>query len=301
MQSNNSNIVVQGEMKLSPKELLFKYLVYLPLFILCLAISITFAYLYIRYTVPLYNSSISILIKNERNRTTSNDISLENLMANRSTSLGNEIVVLKSASTMKRVVESLGLDLQYFSEGKVKRSEVYLYSPVIASVMHLKDTNSQVNITITQKNGVVLATWEGKHKTIRTGSILNTSKGDLKLTVDPASMVKDYKYFIHWRSPWSIASELAGGMDVKQSSKDASVLQINITTEVPDKGKDVLNQLIKEYERVNIEDKNRMVFNSLQFIDERLGLLTGELDKAEDEMQITWSTSSHKAPPAFPK
>jgi hypothetical protein len=46
MSENHS--LIQGAGKLSAKEMFFKYLVYLPLFIISLAVTITIAYLYIR-------------------------------------------------------------------------------------------------------------------------------------------------------------------------------------------------------------------------------------------------------------
>ena len=52
--------------KLSPKEIIFKYIIYLPLFILTLGISITVAYIYLRYQIPYYSSSISLIIKDDK-------------------------------------------------------------------------------------------------------------------------------------------------------------------------------------------------------------------------------------------
>jgi capsular exopolysaccharide synthesis family protein len=286
MSNQGSGSLQDGTVKLSPKEIFFKYMVYLPWFIVALAFTITVAYLYIRYTVPLYNSAISIIIKNsDRRSSVPSEISLDNLMAGRSSNLSNEMVILKSATLMNRVVKSRGLDLVYYNQGKVKKSEMYTYSPVQAKVLNVKDSTKEVNITFTKLKNQLSASWEGKNQIVNSGSVLSTSKGDLELEIDGSSVVNDYKYFIHWRTTWSVAGELVGGLNVKQQSKDAAVIQINITSEIPDKGKDVLNQLVREYDQLNIEDKNRIVSNSIQFIEDRIAILNGEMDKVEDQLQ----------------
>jgi tyrosine-protein kinase Etk/Wzc len=283
---NPTNIVTpDGGNKMSAKEMFFKYLVYLPWFILSLAFAVTMAYMKIRYSVPLYNSSVSILIRNEKKSSAPNEISLDRLMLSNSVNLSNEIMVLKSASTMKRVVNTLGLELEYYNEGKIKKSELYTYSPIKASVINLKDSGSQINIVLTKQNGSIIAKWEGKTAKVNTGSVINCSKGSLKLDIDPSEFANDYKYFVYWKTDWDVASQLAGGLDVKQTSKDAGILQLNLITQIPDKGKDVLNQLVKEYDKLNIEEKNQIALSSIEFIDERLEILAGELGKVEDNLQ----------------
>jgi len=285
-QSSGTLMQENGGVKLSPKEIFFKYMVYLPWFIVSLAFTITIAYLYIRYTVPLYNASSSILIKNnDRRSNVPAEISLDNLMAGRSSNLQNEMVILKSATLMCRVVKTLDLDLLYYNQGKVKRSEMYLYSPIQAKALNYRDSLKEVTVTLAKVKNSIVANWEGKKQVVTNGSVISTTKGDLQLVIDYPSVVDEYKYFISWRNVWSVASQLAGALTVKQMSKDAGVVLINITCEIPDKGKDVLNQLAKEYDQLNIEDKNRIVQNSIKFIDDRLAILTGEMDKVEDELQ----------------
>jgi len=51
---------------LSAKDLFFKYLRFLPLFIISIALSLLVAYIYLRYTTPIYSSTGSLIIKNEQ-------------------------------------------------------------------------------------------------------------------------------------------------------------------------------------------------------------------------------------------
>jgi len=49
--------------KFSPADILFKYLAFLPLFIVSLALCIAGGMIYLRYTTPKYTSSVQMLVK----------------------------------------------------------------------------------------------------------------------------------------------------------------------------------------------------------------------------------------------
>ncbi len=68
-------------------------------------------------------------------------------------------------------------------------------------------------------------------------------------------------------------------------NRDASILKIDYTTEIPQKGVDILNELVKAYNVTTVENKNRVVDNTVKFIDGRLILLTSELGKVEQGLQ----------------
>ena len=90
--------------KLSPKEIIFKYIIYLPLFILTLGISITVAYIYLRYQIPYYSSSISLIIKDDKTSKGGaggggGGEALDDIVMFKSKiNLANEIEILKSAT-----------------------------------------------------------------------------------------------------------------------------------------------------------------------------------------------------------
>ena len=62
--SQNKNVLqdVAPPAKLSGKEIVYKYIVFLPLFIVSVGIALTVAYINLRYKVPIYSSSISLLV-----------------------------------------------------------------------------------------------------------------------------------------------------------------------------------------------------------------------------------------------
>ncbi|WP_449437251.1 hypothetical protein [Pedobacter steynii] len=52
-----------------------------------------------------------------------------------------------------------------------------------------------------------------------------------------------------------------------------------------ERGKDILNTLIQVYNEASLADKNRTTQSTIQFIDERLALITGELVEVEKDVE----------------
>ncbi len=289
-QTNNTanNIVsapgLKENTKITPKEIVFKYLIYLPLFVLTLALSISVAYIYLRYKIPMYSSSLSLLIKDET-KSGGSDALLDNLgIYKKKANLSNEIEVLRSASLMKRVVDTLKLNLQYFSTGQVKRSEMYHKAPFTYETIGL-EPGEPYSFTLKFDGGNIFQI-NGAGRRYKSGEVISENSRNFKIDViNPSQIKKEYTYYVQWNPSLSVAQGLSSQLAVKQLNREASILKLSIETEVPQKGRDILDQLIVAYNRNNVEDKNKIVDNTLKFIDERLYLLTNELGRVEQGLK----------------
>src|SRR5688572_18965870 len=108
---------------LSVRDIFYKYVRFLPLFLLSLAITLLIAWVYLRYATRFYSAGGTMSIKNEQPR--SND-KVEDILAGstRSENIQNEIEILKSTPLMERVVKSLNLQISYTAIGKIKEFNV---------------------------------------------------------------------------------------------------------------------------------------------------------------------------------
>jgi len=120
----NINLDNQGETKKrsSPIELLFKYLSYLPLFILTIAISTTIGEIYVRYVVPKYKATTLVLVRGDDK--SGNDI-LDNLFSSKKVNIENEIELIKSKKLIKKVVVRNNFNVKYYLQGKIKVSSIH--------------------------------------------------------------------------------------------------------------------------------------------------------------------------------
>src|SRR5215213_9958647 len=87
----------QADTGLTIKELLFKYLRFLPLFIISIALALLVAYIYLRYTNPIYASSGALIVKDDNGPgNNSGDRFQQLFVLDNSMNLKNEIEIIRS-------------------------------------------------------------------------------------------------------------------------------------------------------------------------------------------------------------
>src|SRR5215210_7765664 len=95
---------------LSIKELFFKYVRFLPLYIIFVALSLLGAYMYLRYATEFYSSAGQLVIRDEKNSGGLQDDRFTQMMqADNRKIMQTEIEILQSRPLMERVVEALDL------------------------------------------------------------------------------------------------------------------------------------------------------------------------------------------------
>lgn len=80
-------------------------------------------------------------------------------------------------------------------------------------------------------------------------------------------------------------------IQINLTNKNSSVIQLSLNHPVKNKAEDVLNELVTQYNRDAIEDKNLVSENTAKFIDERLRIISGELDSVE-QGKVTFKTQN---------
>src|SRR5688500_11737376 len=139
-------------------DLFFKFLPYWPLFLFITLLCLASAYIYIRYVIPIYQVSANILIKDERKGMGESEL-LETLNPfGTSKIVENEIVILRSRTLMKEVVETLQLYAPVHLEGRIKSGSAYSISPVKIEVKNPDSLEEQTRLTfsVDDKTGNIL-------------------------------------------------------------------------------------------------------------------------------------------------
>ena len=78
-----------------------------------------------------------------------------------------------------------------------------------------------------------------------------------------------------------IADYLRNEIEVALIEQNATFLELSLESTVRQKAEDILNQLIFEYNKEAIEDKNQIALSTAEFINERLDIISTELDTVE--------------------
>lgn len=263
-------------------------------FVLALGLSIALAWTYLRYAVPIYQVSGTILIQSEKNqRTVTEAFITEKLGLETNFEIEDEIQVLKSRSLMRRVVDSLRIHVQYFSEGRVKTSEVYPYQDQVLALelRHAEPekavygTELRIEPLPKQPGSFVLVQSGGDTLHRRFGERFAVGGAEYLIALNDSAFHRSgLPHIIRINNPESVAQGYAGNLVVQQIGR-SNVLGISLVDPIPDKAINILNTLADRYGQSIVEDKNKVGMQTLRFIDERLHFVAEELYGVEREVE----------------
>ena len=275
-------------------------------FVLSLIIFGGIGAIYLRYTTPLYQSTAKLLIKDEDNNSRRGS-SLQNMsnlgIISNSTGVDNEMEILSSHSIAEDAIRDLKLYVNYTTEGKVKDIIAYRDQPLTVDIdaAHLDRLNRPINLNITKKGSsyIVTGTYsvptneeniEGSFSinkkftslpaTIPTRAGIITINSNNGRTLQEAQVLK-----VNIVSPKMASDKYVGELQIVPSAKGTSIVQLQLTDEVPQRSLDYLKQLAIVYNRQANEDKNVVAHQTEKFINSRLEKINAELGKTEGELQ----------------
>jgi len=286
---NNNNTVTQNKSELwnlSFRDLFFKYVRFLPVFVLSVAFALLGAYLYLRYTVPTYQVGGSMIIKNEQAGGRSDKV--EELFAGSKTqNIQSEIEILKSRPLMERVVRKLNLQFSYYAIGKIKTVNIYKQGPFIISAQQLSDSSRPFSFKVKISNGNAF-TINKEQRILRFGEPFKTSFGVFSLSKNyDFNGGNDYNVF--WMPTSSAASSYAGALQILPKSANTGILSISMKTPNAQLAADIINKLMEEYSDYSVEQKKQSSDQILAFIDDRLIDYGRKLDSVQ-KMYLNFQT-----------
>lgn len=263
-------------------------------FLLAIGLSVAAAWVYLRYAVPIYQVSSTILIQSEKNqRTVTEAFITEKLGIETNFEIEDEIQLLKSRSLMRRVVDSLRIHIQYFSEGRVKTSEVYPYQdqPLAIELERAEPeqlahgAELRIEPLPKQPGGFVLVPAEGDTLHGRFGEPFVVGAVEYQIALnDTAFHRSGLPHLIRISNPEAVAQGYANNLVVQQIGR-SNVLTLSLVNPIPEKAVNILNTLAEMYSQSIIEDKNKVGMQTLRFIDERLRFVAEELYGVEREVE----------------
>ena len=284
-------------------RVIFKYLIYWPWFVASVIVCVVAAFVYLRYQTPVYNVGASVLIKEDDPRSRAMQASNGALGALQSmggfsmaSNFDNEMEILRSRTLIKKVVNTLGLNIRYAEP----RSFGY------ARPLYKQDTPIKVWMTPEEaeklaeplslqldcmSDGKVKATAKyGKEGTTektfdRLPGVLVTPVGTLTLNAKDSTKIQEERTIqVQIVSPTSAAKMCQGNLSTEPTSKQTTIVKLNYNDTHVGRGLDFLNTLVALYNADANDDKNEVASRTAEFIDERISIINHELGTTESEL-----------------
>ena len=290
----------QEENEISILEILFRYVKYWKWFVVSVLVAVAIAFVYCRYTVPVYNVTATVILKDVKNQRggMSGGVggfgSLDGLeLMGGISNVENETYVIRSKTAVRNVVDKLNLHTSYIVEGRIKSSDMYTDSPFIIAMdaAGLDTLQQNINFTATlnkDQSISVLGDVGGMHidtKLTNLPSLLITPRGIISFNLREGAKPYYNPLLITIQRPEATVNSYRANLTVQPATKTSSVLNLSLKTAYPNKGKDFLNTLVEVYNYQTIEDKNLEATNTKNFINERLDIIDRELSTAEGTVE----------------
>nr|WP_315177785.1 polysaccharide biosynthesis tyrosine autokinase [uncultured Flavobacterium sp.] len=286
------------------KEFLNKYTIHWRWFVLGVSVCLLLAFLYLRYAIPQYQASTTILVKDEQKGGMLSELSAFSDMGiggGMKSNLDNEIEILKSRKLVESTVKKLNLNTALIVKGKVVDREIYQNVPIEVYFVDKinKFYENRIDLKFTE---LTSTTFELENESVngsarillsnkavfRYGEEIATRYGRLIISKSKFNDgVKNSQILVSIIvSPLiNVVESFQARLKVTPISKTSSVVDVSITDPVVEKAEAFLDNLIQIYNEDAAADKNFISENTSKFIAERLTLITQELDGVEQDVE----------------
>ncbi len=284
-----------NEGRLNIKEEISKYTRKWAWFILSIVIAVVLGFFYLRYTPKQYKVSTTILIKDDKKGGVISELSaFEDLggFAGVKSNVDNEIEILKSRSILMAVVKSLQLQIAYFKQGDLLETELFgdqrMFEFKYAGIDKEKEESigtlnvhivSETSFELFDENKVLIC--KGAF-----GKQLHTSFGSFTLipTGDGGPIVPCV-IRLEFQPVSALVISLRNAISIGVINKKTSVVSIRMMGEHKKKLIIILDQLVAQYNKDAISDKNEIATNTADFINNRLLIITDDLTKVDIDVE----------------
>lgn len=267
-------------------------------FLIAALLFLTLAFVYIRFTSPVYRAVSSVLIQDNSKPSAKDldDILSGNLFGEQE-NIATQMGVLTSRAVMQEVVNQLGLQVNYFNTSSLLSQPIYRQSPftVTFDSLHTSFFNIPFDVNIINDREFKISTecdddfvknYEFSSQA-RFDELIQTPYFKIRLSLNKEIMFNpeepDFRFVIN--SPSKSISLLLENLKVQTLNKDASIVVMTYDDNVKQRALDILNTIGKAYIDLDVKDKAAVASLTLKFVDDQLENTTRQLDEIERELQ----------------
>ena len=291
----NNNQISENSVsaEINIKDIIDKYLTHWKWFVFGVIITITSTYFILRYSVPKFEVSATILVKDDKKGGLLSELSafqdLGGITGDKTgNNMDNTIEILKARSLIRRVAEKLQLNVKYSLVGDPIDIEQYPIAPLkinfLEGISSIYKLDTSFLITITSKSNFNILDIKNNIITSKAfGEQVQTSFG--KIVITPNNFKIGQKIRVDIIRMDAIADSYKEAISIEATSKTASTINIKLKDVSIEKASTIINTLIDQQNADAVGDKNEVSKNTLEFINDRTKLITAELSDVESDVE----------------
>ncbi|MBQ0080485.1 MAG: polysaccharide biosynthesis tyrosine autokinase [Alistipes sp.] len=271
-------------------------------FLISIVLCIFVGVLYIMRTAPVYQRQATILVKDTRKGSGTNEMQAFSDLAGFTSrrNVDNELFVLQARRLMLMVIDQLGLTVNYTTKVGLRTVDLYGVSPIAVTFINDVDTQNCVfKVKLEEKGFTITSFRRGKATKQEAASDENfTAKGnygdtiilpngDIKIDSTPY-LDEDYigkTIRVSKTNREIVATRYRTATQSSVANKLSSIINISLNDVSARRAEDVINTLIAVYNQDAVDDKQQIAEATAEFIDERLSIISRELGTVDADVK----------------
>lgn len=266
-----------------------KFSPFWPLLLGLSILGLVLAKVYLLFQTPQYMCNASLIVNDSKKGADQSQLMESFNVFEAKKIVENEIEVLKSKDIIKDVVYALGLYIQICKSEFLGNQIMYKNIPFKIVIQDSTTINSNykqdlIEFSVDYKKGKIKI---NKKEYPFNDWIPNPFGGSPIMFVKnvDASYTGYETFKLDLKNPKIVAENILDNLYVNTTSKLASVIALEYIDPIPERGNDILNQLINSYKKADIDNQSSLATNTLNFIDKRINEVEVELQSIEKDLE----------------
>lgn len=291
------------------KIIIGKFFAFLPYFIISLVLSLSIAFLVVRYSTTTFLVKTTLLIKEKgggRGIDGAESFLQGMQLLSTARNIENEQGILKSRTLVEETIKNLDFGISYYGQGKIKKTEFYGDGPFLVELdsNHIQLLGSEIELFFLGDNFVEVFVERPSETFIpKSGEIIGKVPQYAKkrfnllepitseifsfrvIALDNKKLEKDGHFSFRLNSFNSLVMAYSDRYQVKTINKQSSIVEITKVGSYPNKEIAFLDKLCETYINLGMDDKSKVTQKTVRFIDEQLNAIVDSLGHVEDQLR----------------
>lgn len=262
-------------------------LAYWPIYLISILISVLIAHNILKYAVPEYEIRAKILIKDQE-KSSGKDFFEEMDMFSKQKNIDNELEIIASRLIAKQVAKQVNSYVKIELIGKVKNLIQDNDFPISLEAINEDSVSSfsKYPLKVVYEDGKIGVKIIDKVFSTR-DQIIKLNGCDFYFKCDQKKLknIEKNNYLLSVQSMDDEINNLLSKFSVGSTGRKTTIMGLSFKCENIRVGKVILNEFIKVYTTESVDEKRKIAQYTLNFIDDRLNLLSVELSEVEKSIE----------------
>lgn len=262
-------------------------------FVLSVIISYGVAYTVNRYSPSKYIIKSTLVAENRYNVDPSSVFFGASLWSSLN-QMANEQSVINAYGTVEQALKNLDFGISYFGIGQVRNTELYKNNPFTVTIDSLSafPYGKEFYISFNSPTSYSLFSDASFRKDSTTKNLvigeqvdLNGFRFTVSLNVNSGTGIYNGIFSFRVNNLQSLLEIYRGRVKIEQAKYPSTLITLSIVTNTPAKDRDYLNEIVKVYSEYGLQKSNRVLENTIDFIDKQIQVFGDSLALVEKQME----------------